>query len=359
MPREHDGTSPVAGGRSRAVLVTTTAAAAIPTVLSAQGMVSVGTSALHLGTATAVGLAGFLELALVASALAARDATTRGRSARVDLAATWVLSAVSGALSALHEVVTPAGVVLTPMAGLAALVRVVAPLVACWLWHRVVAGDADAHAVRTWGERQSDAARLRVAVAARAVALEDTPAARRRLDRAHRAMLRRHQDVTAEQVTATVAALALVDELPALARRVAPARPAAPTDLRPVEQPERPEQVEQVETDARPAPVVTAQVTDDVPTVLVVGPEPVAYAGGDDDHGDHLAGHLTDPDTDTDADPLAVALAVVDEHGDAATGPMVRDALAADGLAVSESTARRWLRRARDCRARPTLLEVI
>ena len=63
------------------VAVTLTAAAALmPTLLSAQGMISVGADVLGLAVAVALSLAVFLELALVSSVLLARAAVFRGRS---------------------------------------------------------------------------------------------------------------------------------------------------------------------------------------------------------------------------------------------------------------------------------------
>ncbi|MDC5698062.1 hypothetical protein OO014_12405 [Intrasporangium calvum] len=189
-----------------AAAVTLTAAAAVmPTLLSAQGMISVGIDVLRLTAAAAVALAVFLELALVSSALLARSAVLRGRSARADLLSTWVFSTVSGVFSAAHELVgqpDTRGVStwqLDARSALAAAVRVAAPLVAAWLWHRILTGDrhsADSAPTRREARRH----RLMLAVATAALDLQRTRQARpgsraalrarRRLDRRHRSLLR-------------------------------------------------------------------------------------------------------------------------------------------------------------------------
>ena len=197
---------PPDGVSADAAAVTLTAAAAVmPTLLSAQGMISVGIDVLRLTAAVAVALAVFLELALVSSALLARSAVLRGRSAHADLLSTWVFSTVSGVFSAAHELVRQPdshGVStwqLDARSALAAAVRVAAPLVAAWLWHRILTGDrhsADSAPTRREARRH----RLMLAVATAALDLQRTrqarPAsraalrARRRLDRRHRSLLR-------------------------------------------------------------------------------------------------------------------------------------------------------------------------
>ena len=188
-----------------AAVALTAAAAVMPTLLSAQGMISVGIDVLRLTAAVAVALAVFLELALVSSALLARSAVLRGRSARADLLSTWVFSTVSGVFSAAHELVGQPdthGVTtwqLDARSALAAAVRVAAPLVAAWLWHRILTGDrhsADSAPTRREAKRH----RLMLAVATAALDLQRTRQARpgsraalrarRRLDRHHRALLR-------------------------------------------------------------------------------------------------------------------------------------------------------------------------
>jgi hypothetical protein len=188
-----------------AAVTLTAAAAVMPTLLSAQGMISVGIDVLRLTATVAVALAVFLELALVSSALLARSAVLRGRSARADLLSTWVFSMVSGVFSAAHELVGQPdlhGVTtwqLDARSTLAAAVRVAAPLVAAWLWHRILTGDrhsADSAPTRREAKRH----RLMLAVATAALDLQRTrqarPAsraalrARRRLDLHHRRLLR-------------------------------------------------------------------------------------------------------------------------------------------------------------------------
>ena len=188
-----------------AAVALTAAAAVMPTLLSAQGMISVGIDVLRLTAAVAVALAVFLELALVSSALLARSAVLRGRSARADLLSTWVFSTVSGAFSAAHELVGQPdthGVTtwqLDARSALAAAVRIAAPLVAAWLWHRILTGDrhnTDSAPTRREAKRH----RLMLAVATAALDLQRTRQAqpgsraalraRRRLDRHHRVLLR-------------------------------------------------------------------------------------------------------------------------------------------------------------------------
>ena len=98
--------APPASSTSRAqsvAVVLTATAALMPTLLSADGMIGVGTDLLDLRLVVAAGLAVFLELALVSSALMARSMVQEGRSARLDVAATWAFSGLSGAISATHE----------------------------------------------------------------------------------------------------------------------------------------------------------------------------------------------------------------------------------------------------------------
>lgn len=198
-------------------MAVTVLAAAIPTILSAQGMVLVGYHALNLPMVTALALAGFCELALVASALSAREATMRGQSARVDLTATWLLSLVSGSLSACHEFIGTRADHSLQITVLAAIVRVVAPLIACWLWHRVVAGDAAEQADRSWSQRAADSLTLTVAVNARRCAQVSNATTRRNLERSYVRLLRRHPEVDLGMIESTVRAVAAVDQLPPLA----------------------------------------------------------------------------------------------------------------------------------------------
>ncbi|MGL5828950.1 MAG: hypothetical protein ACRC0L_05200 [Angustibacter sp.] len=210
---------PVARSRGLALTVSVMAAA-LPTVLAAQGMVLVGVDVLALPLGVAIALAAFLELALVGSALMARSSVLAGRSARIDATATWVFSAISGVLSATHELVGP----VDPITGargwehdsaslLAALVRLVAPMVAAWLWERTLVGVRHDVAVRSHAQVRQDRRMLVLARAALAVRRLEASAvsgwrtrwARRRMDRANIALLR-HMPATDESLPAQVQA---------------------------------------------------------------------------------------------------------------------------------------------------------
>ena len=196
-------------------VILTAVAALMPTLLSAQGMISVGVDVLGLAVAVALCLAVFLELALVSSALLARAAVFRGRSARADLVSTWVFSVISGMFSAAHELLGPAGEAglrdwqIDARAALAAGVRVAAPLVAAWLWHRILTGDRhDRDTAPT--RREAKRHRLMLAVATAGLDLHRvrqvqpnsraTLRAHRRLDRHHRTLLK-HIPATDEQLS--------------------------------------------------------------------------------------------------------------------------------------------------------------
>jgi hypothetical protein len=183
------------------------ATAVVPTALAAQGMVMVGRDALGLPLAFAVALAAFLELALISSALLARASAMAGRPAGVDAVAVWVFSAVSGLFSAAHELIGP----LNPATGqrgwqhdslslLAAGVRISAPLVAAWLWERVLVSARRAAAARSAAQIRADRRLLAFARTAQTLRrqLESQTAserqirrARQRFDRRHVALLRR------------------------------------------------------------------------------------------------------------------------------------------------------------------------
>jgi hypothetical protein len=183
------------------------ATAVVPTALAAQGMVMVGRDALGLPLAFAVALAAFLELALISSALLARASAMAGRPAGVDAVAVWVFSAVSGLFSAAHELIGP----LNPATGqrgwqhdslslLAAGVRIAAPLVAAWLWERVLVSARRAAATRSAAQIRADHRLLAFARAAQTLRrlLESQTAsehqirrARQRFDHRHVALLRR------------------------------------------------------------------------------------------------------------------------------------------------------------------------
>lgn len=147
-------TTPAARARPQATVVAAIGAV-IPTVLAAQGMTSLAVDVLGFPVA----LAGFLELALVSSALLARAAALAGRPGGADAGAVWVVSATSGLLAGVHELVvtTPVGSSwsVEPGSVLAAAVRLVAPLVAAWLWERVLQAARAEQAQRTLDEVRS------------------------------------------------------------------------------------------------------------------------------------------------------------------------------------------------------------
>ncbi|MHB8185778.1 MAG: hypothetical protein ACYDDU_06755 [Dermatophilaceae bacterium] len=175
--------------------------AVVPTALAAQGMVMVGRDALGLSLTFAVALAAFLELALISSALLARASAMAGRPASADAVAVWVFSAVSGLFSAAHELIGP----LDPPTGqrgwqhdslslLAAGVRIAAPLVAAWLWERVLVSARREAAARSAAQIRRDRRLLAFAKAAQTLRrlLKSQTASERQVRRAHRRFDRRH-----------------------------------------------------------------------------------------------------------------------------------------------------------------------
>jgi hypothetical protein len=226
--------NPEAARRARRqATVVASLAAVVPTVLAAQGMATLAMDVLGFPLIVAIALAGFLELALVSSALLARASALAGRPGGADAAAVWAVSIVSGTLAATHEFVgvAPGGARIwefDPPSLLAAGVRVAAPLVAAWLWERVLTAARREHAERTLVELRRDRRLLSVARAALAVRRIEGDAtapqdrwqasrvrrARRRLDRAHVAVLRTVQPGAADLPT-WLAAVGVVDVLPA------------------------------------------------------------------------------------------------------------------------------------------------
>ena len=213
--------------------------AVVPTILAAQGMTSLAVDVLGFPLLAAVALASFLELALVASALLARAAALAGRPGGADALAVWVVSGTSGLLAGVHELmtVTPEGTTWSadPGTALAAAVRVLAPLVAAWLWERVLRAARAEQAERTLAEIRRDRRLLAVARAALAMRrMEEAgrasgPRARRaarRLDRTHVAALR--VAPPAPTLVDVLAAVGQVDHLPA-------ATLVAPLGRRPIE----------------------------------------------------------------------------------------------------------------------------
>lgn len=233
-----NGTSLRASEPLRQAQIAATVAAVVPTLLAAQGMVAVGHDVLHLPLVAAVGLAAFLELGLVACALLARSSALAGRPAGADAIAVWVLSLVSGVLSALHELIGEENALgqRTWQDGapslLAAGVRLVAPLVAAWLWERVLVSARRELASRSLAEIRRDRRLLRLAQAALAVRRrESNPVrsqrvqqvlvryARWRLDRRQVALLRKDSPTDPQlhtDIRITLVGLGGVDLYPAL-----------------------------------------------------------------------------------------------------------------------------------------------
>lgn len=209
----------------RQATVVAAVGAVVPTVLAAQGMASLAIDVLGFPLVAAVALASFLELALVASALLARAAALAGRPGGADAVAVWVVSATSGLLAGVHEltVTAPDGTTTwnaDPGSALAAVVRVAAPLVAAWLWERVLQAARAEQAERTLAEVRRDRRFLAVARAALAVRRlrEYGVDGRRhrlaqfRMERAHLAALRAAPP--SDQLGDVLAAVGEVDHLP-------------------------------------------------------------------------------------------------------------------------------------------------
>ena len=110
-------------------LALTVTAAGIATAVSLNGMWRVFGDVLHLDGPSRIATAGFLELALVVSAIRARRSLREHGSVGVDGAAVWVIAIVSAIVSAADA------------AGLAKAVRLAAPVLAAWLWERGLAAD--------------------------------------------------------------------------------------------------------------------------------------------------------------------------------------------------------------------------
>jgi hypothetical protein len=100
-------------------------AAAIATGVSGTGMWQVAERALHLDGPLRVVLFGFAEIALICSAVRARRYHQRHGVTGADGAAVWVIAAGAGAVSAMESTSGPE-----------VAVRLAAPLLAAWLWHR-------------------------------------------------------------------------------------------------------------------------------------------------------------------------------------------------------------------------------
>jgi hypothetical protein len=113
--------------------VLTLAAAGIATGVAVNGMWRVFGDALGFTGPGRVALAGFLEIALMVSALRARRSLREHGTVGVDGAAVWAMAGLSAVLAA------------SDAQGLARAVRFAAPLVAAWLWERGMAADRRAH----------------------------------------------------------------------------------------------------------------------------------------------------------------------------------------------------------------------
>ncbi|WP_435735256.1 hypothetical protein V5D56_00085 (plasmid) [Cellulosimicrobium sp. PMB13] len=371
----------------RQATVVAAVGAVVPTILAAQGMASLAVDLLGFHIVAAVALASFLEVALVASALLARAAALAGRPGGADAVAVWVVSATSGLLAGVHELMNTAPDGTTtwsadPGSGLAAAVRFFAPLVAAWLWERVLQAARAEQAERTLAEVRRDRRFLAVARAALVVRRLDEAGrgssrrarrAARRMDRAHVAALRAAPpaptlvDVLAavgqvDHLPAATSVAPLADETPELVAEVAD---RAPDVVEPVPlladrtSHEAPDTVADafpgarvVEDFVEEAPVadrpavaampayaaaqtrtapVTAQVGDDAPALF---PVEVAETEAEDN----------EPDT------LALAVEVVRENPDV-TGARLADELTRRGRPVSTRSGQRYRARALDALA--------
>lgn len=148
-----------AGGSARRVryrgrhlpMVAVVIAATIATALAYSGMVLFGLEVAHMSPLEAYGLAGFLEISLVAVALMARNAALEGRPYGVLLALTWVLSGTSGLFAALHEIAVP-----TASTPYMVVFRFVPPLVAALMWHLALVGERHMVTGHTLEERRRE-----------------------------------------------------------------------------------------------------------------------------------------------------------------------------------------------------------
>ncbi|OLT53087.1 winged helix-turn-helix domain-containing protein [Cellulosimicrobium sp. CUA-896] len=148
-----------AGGAPRQVryrgrhlpMVAVIVAATIATALAYSGMVLFGLEVAHMSPLEAYGLAGFLEVSLVAVALMARNAALEGRPYGVLLTLTWVLSGTSGVFAALHEVAVP-----TESTPYMVVFRFVPPLVAALMWHLALVGERHMVTGHTLDERRRE-----------------------------------------------------------------------------------------------------------------------------------------------------------------------------------------------------------
>jgi Homeodomain-like domain len=124
-----EDTANARGGSGPVEMALTLAAAGIATGVAVNGMWRVFGDALGFTGPGRVALAGFLEIALMVSAIRARRSLRETGSVGVDGAAVWAMAALSAVLAAADA------------HGLARAVRFAAPLVAAWLWERGMAAD--------------------------------------------------------------------------------------------------------------------------------------------------------------------------------------------------------------------------
>jgi hypothetical protein len=154
-------------------MVLTLAAAGIATAVAVNGMWRVFGDALGFTGPGRIALAGFLEIALMVSAIRARRSLRDTGTVGVDGAAVWAMAALSAILAAADA------------HGLARAFRFIAPLVAAWLWERGMA--ADRRATRPTQQRDPIAWRLtRHRLAVRLGLADPTHRAGTDIDRAHR-----------------------------------------------------------------------------------------------------------------------------------------------------------------------------
>lgn len=314
-------------------------AAVVPTVLAAQGMAAVAVDLLGFNLAAAIALSGFLELALVSSALLARAAALAGRPGGADSVAVWAVSATSGLLSGLHELIDTSTTgrsswTTEPGDLLAAGLRVIAPLVAAWLWERALHAARAEQAGRTLAEIRRDRRLLDVARAALALRrLEDADPdrttrrhrrARRRLDRAYLSALRGAPPST--DLGDVLAAVGRVDTL-AAATLVPPSAPPAVTAA-----------------SARHAVTGRAAAATRRPAKVTAQLD----GAGQEPRPDALAApsRAERPTADTVTGRFEAAVAIVREDPDV-SGASLATELGRRGHRVSERTGRRLLGRAR------------
>ena len=187
-----------AGARVDRADLLTYLAASIATAVAGQGMWRFFRDVLHVEPFLRVGMFGFVELAVLTSAVRARRSMREHGSAGVDGAAVWALTSLSACLSAMDARSVPE-----------AVFRLAAPLVAAWLWERGMhverrrtTGRAGIHwaitperifvrlrlaepSGRTTGEVDADRYLTALALAtAKARALQDAGATGRRYQRA-------------------------------------------------------------------------------------------------------------------------------------------------------------------------------